>query len=49
MTQAASPPAMLRIMLWVVGGLLPVILLYNAYQYRVFGGRVAPDGESDAS
>jgi cytochrome d ubiquinol oxidase subunit II len=47
--QAASPPDMLRIMLWVVGGLLPVILLYNAYQYRVFAGRVSADGESDAS
>jgi cytochrome bd ubiquinol oxidase subunit II len=47
--QAASPPDMLRIMLWVVGGLLPVVLLYNAYQYRVFAGKVSPDGETDAS
>lgn len=46
--KAASPPDMLRIMLWVVGGLLPVILLYNAYQYRVFAGKVSPDGETDA-
>jgi cytochrome bd ubiquinol oxidase subunit II len=47
--QAASPPDMLRIMLWVIGGFMPVVLLYNAYQYRVFGGKVSPDGETDAS
>lgn len=35
----ASPPRMLRIMLAVVGALLPVIFLYNAYQYRVMGGK----------
>ena len=48
-SQAASPPEMLRIMLAVVGGLLPVVLFYNAYQYRVFGGKVSLDGETDAS
>jgi len=48
-TQAASPPEMLRIMLAVVGTLLPVLLLYNAYQYRVFRGKVTPGGASDPS
>lgn len=43
---AASPPGMLRIMLAVVGGMLPVVLFYNAYQYRVFGGKVAPEDEA---
>jgi cytochrome d ubiquinol oxidase subunit II len=38
----ASPEPMLRVMLAVVGGLLPVLLFYNAYQYRVFGGKAAP-------
>lgn len=47
--QAASPPEMLRIMLAVVGSLLPVLLIYNAYQYRVFRGKVTADGASDPS
>jgi len=47
--QAASPPAMLRIMLAVVGSLLPVLLIYNIYQYRVFRGKVTADGASDPS
>ncbi len=34
--QAASPPEMLEIMLKVVGTLLPLLILYNLYQYRVF-------------
>jgi cytochrome bd ubiquinol oxidase subunit II len=41
----AAPPGMLRIMLAVIGGLLPVIFFYNAYQYRVFGGKAAPEDE----
>ena len=36
-------------MLAVVGTLLPVLLLYNAYQYRVFRGKVTPGGASDPS
>ena len=44
--QAASPPGMLRIMLAVIGGLMPVVLAYNLYQYRVFGGKVAPGDEA---
>lgn len=40
---AAAPAPMLRVMLAVVGGLLPVLVFYNAYQYRVFGGKVAPE------
>ena len=47
--QAAAPADMLRIMLWVIGGLLPVLLLYNAYQYRVFRGKVISNGEADPS
>jgi len=44
--QAAAPPRMLRIMLAVIGGLLPVVLFYNAYQYRVFGGKAVPGDEA---
>ncbi|MFU2208810.1 cytochrome d ubiquinol oxidase subunit II [Solidesulfovibrio sp. C21] len=43
--QAASPAGMLRVMLAVIGGLMPVILFYNAYQYRVFRGKAAPENE----
>ncbi len=42
---AAAPAPMLRVMLAVVGGLLPVLLFYNAYQYRVFSGKAAPQDE----
>ncbi len=42
---AAAPAPMLRIMLAVVGGLLPVLLFYNAYQYRVFSGKTLPHDE----
>jgi cytochrome d ubiquinol oxidase subunit II len=47
--QAAAPPGMLRVMLWVIGGLLPVVLLYNAYQYQVFRGKITSNGEADPS
>lgn len=47
--QAAAPADMLRIMLWVVGGLLPVLLAYNAYQYRVFRGKITSNGEAGCS
>ena len=43
--KAAAPVGMLRVMLAVIGGLMPVILFYNAYQYRVFRGKTAPDHE----
>lgn len=43
---AASPPEMLRIMLYVIGGMLPVVLFYNAYQYRVFRGKAVPENEA---
>jgi cytochrome bd ubiquinol oxidase subunit II len=36
---AAAPRLTLKIMLLVIGPLLPVLLLYNAYQYRVFRGK----------
>jgi cytochrome d ubiquinol oxidase subunit II len=42
---AAAPAPMLRIMLAVIGGLMPVLLFYNAYQYRVFSGKTAPHDE----
>ena len=38
-----------RPMLWVIGSLLPVLLLYNAYQYRVFRGKIISNGEADPS
>ena len=42
---AASPDPMLRIMLYVIGGFMPVVLFYNAYQYRVFRGKAVPEDE----
>lgn len=44
---SAAPVPMLRVMLAVIGGLLPVLLFYNAYQYRVFSGKVAPAAPKD--
>ncbi len=41
--QAASPPEMLSIMLKVMGALLPVIFLYNVFQYKVFHGAAQPE------
>lgn len=43
--QAAAPTGMLRIMLAVIGAFMPVILFYNAYQYRVFSGKAVPGDE----
>lgn len=44
---AASPPLTLKMMLVVVVPILPVMLLYNAYQYKVFSGKAAAGyGES---
>jgi cytochrome d ubiquinol oxidase subunit II len=36
---AASQPLTLKVMLLVIVPLLPVMLIYNAYQYRVFRGK----------
>lgn len=37
--QAASSPVTLHFMLMVIGPLLPLILIYNTYQYWVFRGK----------
>jgi len=37
--EAAAPVLTLKIMALVVGILLPVMLIYNSYQYRVFRGK----------
>jgi cytochrome d ubiquinol oxidase subunit II len=41
---AAAPTPTLEIMLILVGVLLPVMLIYNAYQYRVFRGKTPGSG-----
>jgi cytochrome d ubiquinol oxidase subunit II len=41
--EAAAPALTLKVMLFVIVPLLPVMLLYNAYQYKVFSGK---DGEA---
>ena len=43
---AAAPDDMLRVMLYVVGGLMPVVVFYNAYQYRVFRGKAVSGEEA---
>lgn len=43
--QAASPPEMLAIMLYVIGGLLPVLFFYNGYHYRLFRGKTRHETE----
>lgn len=45
LAEAASPENMLRIMLYVIGAFLPVLLYYNLYQYRVFRGKVEDEDE----
>lgn len=42
--QAAAPALTLKVMLVVIVPLLPVMLLYNAYQYRVFSGKAGGPG-----
>ena len=42
--QAAASPSTLIFMLVVTGLLLPVILLYTTYTYRVFRGKVTEEG-----
>jgi cytochrome bd ubiquinol oxidase subunit II len=44
LTAAASPTLTLEIMLILVGVLLPVMLIYNGYQYRVFRGKTPKEG-----
>lgn len=41
---AAAPPLTLKVMLMVIVPLLPVMLIYNAYQYRVFRGKAGEAG-----
>ena len=41
---AASPTLTLTIMLILMGVLLPVMLIYNGYQYRVFRGKTPESG-----
>ncbi|MBI5442141.1 MAG: cytochrome oxidase, partial [Deltaproteobacteria bacterium] len=43
-TEAAAPENTLLYMLVVVGALIPVMLLYNAYLYRVFRGKASGSG-----
>ena len=42
--EAAAEPLTLKIMLVVMGLLLPVMLIYNAYQFRVFRGKTREGG-----
>ena len=39
LTAAAAPTLTLTVMLILIGVLLPVMLIYNGYQYRVFRGK----------
>jgi cytochrome d ubiquinol oxidase subunit II len=41
--RAASSTKALEFMLIAIGGLLPLLLGYNAYQYYVFRGRTSPE------
>jgi cytochrome d ubiquinol oxidase subunit II len=41
---AAAPALTLKVMLVVMVPLLPLMLLYNAYQYKVFSGKVSEAG-----
>jgi cytochrome d ubiquinol oxidase subunit II len=41
---AAADPSALVFMLIFIGGLIPVMLFYNLYQYIVFRGKVTVDG-----
>jgi cytochrome d ubiquinol oxidase subunit II len=44
---AAAPTLTLTIMLLVMAPLLPVMLVYNAFQYRVFRGKAGDTGYGD--
>ena len=37
--QAASPPESLLIIFWGATAVLPVIVLYSVFAYRIFGGK----------
>jgi cytochrome d ubiquinol oxidase subunit II len=41
LTEAAAPAGTLTVMLLVAAVALPLMLLYNGYQYRVFRGKGA--------
>ena len=41
---AAAPTLTLTVMLILMGVLLPVMLIYNGYQYRVFKGKTPERG-----
>lgn len=41
--QAASPDNMLRIMLYVIGAFLPLLIIYNAYIFHIFRGKAQPE------
>ena len=41
---AAAPVLTLTVMAVVVGALLPVMLIYNGYQYLVFRGKISGEG-----
>jgi cytochrome d ubiquinol oxidase subunit II len=47
LTHAASSSRTLIFMLSSIGLLIPVMLIYSAYQYLVFRGKVQLDGPSD--
>ena len=42
--EAAAPPLILGIMLAVTAVILPVMLIYNGYQYLVFRGKTSGEG-----
>jgi cytochrome d ubiquinol oxidase subunit II len=42
--EAAAPPLILTVMLAVMVLVLPLMLIYNAYQYLVFRGKVSGGG-----
>ena len=44
LTAAAAPTLTLTVMLILIGVLLPVMLIYNGYQYRVFRGKTPGSG-----
>ena len=46
--EAAAPPITLTFMLVGIGTLIPVMLTYNAYQYRVFRGKVSTQSHDSA-
>ncbi|MCL4501896.1 MAG: cytochrome d ubiquinol oxidase subunit II [Deltaproteobacteria bacterium] len=43
-SEAGAPPLILAVMLAVTLVILPVMLIYNGYQYLVFGGKTSGEG-----